>query len=170
MRRRQFPGEPPPPTKTELKRQARSTQDLADRLIDAPAEVIAGLVLPEKLADALVLARRITAHGAALRQRQFVAKLMRGVDPEPIRHALEADAQAARQGAAHFRRAERWRERLVQDDKAALVDFRSEFPAADVAELESLVAAAISERQGDRPPGAGKKLFRFVQDVLASTG
>jgi ribosome-associated protein len=170
MRRRQLPGEPPPPTKTELKRQARSTQELADRLIDAPAEVIAGLVLPEKLADALVLAQRITAHGAALRQRQFVAKLMRGVDPEPIRHALEADAQAARQGAAHFRRAERWRERLVQDGQAALADFRSEFPAADASELESLVAAAISERQGARPPGAGKKLFRFVQDALSATG
>jgi ribosome-associated protein len=170
MRRRQLPGEPPPPTKTALKRQARSTQELADRLIEAPAEIVAGLVLPEKLADALALARRITAHGAALRQRQFVAKLMRAVDPEPIRQALEAEALAARQEAAQFKRAERWRDRLVRDGKPALAEFQSEFPGADSALLERLVAAAVSEPPGGRPPGARKKLFRFVQDALAATG
>ncbi len=170
MRRRQLPGEPPPPTKGELKRQARFTQDLAERLIDAPAEVIDGLALPEKLADAIALARRITAHGAALRQRQFVAKLMRGLDSGPIETALEAEAVATRHEAARFKRAERWRDRLVKDSKAALTEFRSEYPGADSAELERLVAAVVAERQGGRPPGAGKKLFRFVQDVLATTG
>jgi len=107
MRRRQLPGEPPPPTKSELKRQAQDVQELADRLIEAPEELVAGLALPEKLGDAIALARRITAHGALLRQRQFVAKLMRGVDPAPIRAALEADALSARLEAAQFKRAER---------------------------------------------------------------
>jgi ribosome-associated protein len=163
MRRRQLPGEPPPPTKSELKRQARSMQDLANRLIDAPAEVVAGLELPEKLADALELARRITRHGAALRQRQFVAKLMRGLDPEPIRLALEADAQASRQEAARFRRAERWRDRLIADRDAAIERFIAEFPAADTAALESLVAAAVAELAAAKPTGAGRDLFRWVQ-------
>ncbi|HUG03773.1 MAG TPA: ribosome biogenesis factor YjgA [Steroidobacteraceae bacterium] len=163
MRRRQLPGEPPPPTKSELKRQARSTQDLANRLIDAPAEIVAGLELPEKLADALELARRITRHGAALRQRQFVAKLMRGLDPEPIRLALEADAQASRQEAARFRRAERWRDRLIADRDAAIERFIAEFPAADAAALESLVAAAVAEPGAAKPAGARRALFRWVQ-------
>src|SRR5688500_18324606 len=113
MRRRELPGGIPPPTKTELKRQAQAVQDLADRLIDAPADVIAGLDLPQKLADAVELARRITSRAALLRQRQFVAKLMRGIDPETVRAALAAEADAARQEAARFRRAERWRDRLV---------------------------------------------------------
>ena len=169
MRRRQLPGEPPPPTKGELKRQARSTQDLAERLIEAPAEIVDGLALPEKLADAIALARRITAHGAALRQRQFVAKLMRHLDPAPIETALEAEAVAARHEAARFKRAERWRDRLVKD-QAALAEFQSEFPAADSAELERLIAAVISERRSEKLSGAGKKLFRFVQEVLAATG
>ena len=170
MRRRQLPGEPPPPTKGELKRRARSLQDLAERLIDAPAEVVDGLALPEKLADAITLARRITAHGAALRQRQFVAKLMRALDPGPIETALEADAVAARHDAARFKRAERWRDRLVKDGQSALAQFQSEFPDAAGTELERLVAAAVSERQRGLSPGAGKKLFHFVQDVLAATG
>ena len=163
MRRRQLPGEPPPPTKSELKRQARSTQELADRLIDAPADIVAGLELPEKLTDALALARRITSHGAALRQRQFVAKLMRGLDPEPIRLALEAEAQASRQDAARFRRAERWRDRLIADRDDAILRFMAEFPAADAATLASLVAAAVAEPAAAKPAGARRALFRWVQ-------
>jgi ribosome-associated protein len=163
MRRRQLPGEPPPPTKSELKRQARSTQELADRLIDAPAEMVADLELPEKLADAIALARRITRHGAALRQRQFVAKLMRGLDPEPIRLALDADAQASRQEAARFRRAERWRDRLIADRDDAIERFLAEFPEADAAALDSLVAAAAAEPAGAKAAAAKRALFRWVQ-------
>jgi len=165
MRRRQLPGEPPPPTKGELKRQAQATQDLAERLIEAPAELVDGLALPEKLADAITLARRITAHGAALRQRQFVAKLMRRVDPEPIETALEAGAVAARHEAARFKRAERWRDRLLAEP-AASAEFLAEFAQADRAELARLVAAAIAERRAGRSAGAGRELFRWVNREL----
>jgi len=168
MRRRELPGGLPPPTKGELKRQALAVQDLANRLIDAPASVAAGIDLPEKLADAIALARRITSHAALLRQRQFVGKLMRGLDPEPIRAALEARDGAARQDAARFRRAERWRDRLVDGGKEALAEFTAEYPVADGAELSRLVAAAMAERRDGRSPGAGPKLFRFVQAALAA--
>lgn len=166
MRRRQLPGEPPPPTKSELKRQARDVQDLADRLIEAPESLVLSLNLPEKLADAVALARRITSHGALLRQRQFVGKLMRDMDPEPIRIALEADAVTARQEAAQFRRAERWRDRLVNEREAAIREFVAEFPAADRAELSHLVAAATAERGAGKPAGAARELFRWVRTQL----
>ena len=168
MRRRELPGGLPPPTKGELKRQALAVQDLANRLIDAPASVAAGIDLPEKLADAIALARRITSHAALLRQRQFVGKLMRGLDPEPIRAALEARDGAARRDAARFRRAERWRDRLVDGGKEALAEFTAEYPVADGAELSRLVAAAMAERRDGRSPGAGPKLSRFVQAALAA--
>lgn len=167
MRRRQLPGEPPPPTKTELKRQAQEVQDLADRLIAAPGELVAGLALPDKIADALALARRITSHGARLRQRLFVAKLLRGVDPGPIRAALAADADTARITAARFRRAERWRDRLVAGEAATVQDFLTEFPQAARPELERLAAAAIAERRTGRPAGAGRALFIWVRQELA---
>ena len=84
----ELPGGIPPPT-SELKRQALAVQDLADRLIDAPAEVIAGLELPEKLADAIALARRITSRAALTPATPFVAKLMRGIDLGQIQSALD---------------------------------------------------------------------------------
>ncbi len=166
MRRRQLPGEPPPPTKSELKRQAQGVQTLADRLIAAPAELVDGLELPEKLADAIALARRITAHGALSRQRQFVAKLMRGVDPGPIETALEADAVAARHEAARFKRAERWRDRLVAD-RELIGEFIANCPQADRTELTGLVAAAVTERNAGKSTGASRALFQWVSRELS---
>ncbi len=167
MRRRQLPGEPPPPSKTALKREAQTVQELADRLIEAPEALVAGLELPEKLSDAIALARRITSHGALLRQRQFVGKLMRGVDPEPIRTALEADAVTARLEAAQFRRAERWRDRLIQEGEASMIEFTAELPDSDRSELSRLVSAAVAERKSGKATGAGRELFRWVREQLS---
>jgi ribosome-associated protein len=163
MRRRQLPGEPPPPTKTELKRQAHARQELADRLIEAPEALLAGLALPEKLADALALARQITSHGAKLRQRLFVGKLLRGVDPAPIRAALDAAAQTARVDAARFKRAERWRDGLIARGPEAMAEFLAAFPHADPDRLTALVAASRAERERGDAAGKQRELFRFVQ-------
>jgi len=167
MRRRELPGGVPPPTKTELKRQAQAVQELADRLVSAPADLVDRLALPEKLADAIALARRISGGGALARQRQFVAKLMRGLDLEPLRMALDTHADAARLDAARFRRAERWRDRLVEGGEAAIAEFVAEF-SEDREELARLVTAAREERRTGKATGAGRRLFRRVQEVLAA--
>ncbi len=161
MRRRELPGGIAPPTKTELKRQAQAVQELADRLVVAPPELVEGIELPDKLQDAVALARRIKGGGALVRQRQFVAKLMRNLDLEPIRAALDAEAETARLEAARFRRAERWRDRLQAGDPEALEDFVAEHPGADRAELAGLASAAAA--QG---PGAGRRLFQYVRALL----
>jgi len=166
MRRRQLPGEPPPPTKTELKRQAHALQELADRLIEAPQALVQELALPEKVADALALARQITSHGAKLRQRLFVGKLLRGVDPEPIRSALDAAAQASRVDAARFRRAERWRDQLIAKGPEAIAEFLGEFPGADRERLTALVAACAADRGAGRAGGRQRELFRLVQQYV----
>lgn len=166
MRRRQLPGEPPPPTKGELKRKAQTLQALGEQLIEAPEELVAGLNLPEKLYDAIALARRITSYGALVRQKLFVGKLMRSVDPEPIRVALEAVGTATRLDAMRFKRAERWRDRLVLEGQAGIEEFLAEFPAADRAELSRLAHSAAAEHSTGKPAGAGRELFRWVRERL----
>ncbi len=168
MRRRELPGGIPPPTKGELKRQAQAVQDLANRLVDAPAVLVDGLDLPDKLADAVALARRIKAGGALVRQKQFVAKLMRGIDLDRIQSALDARDDVARLDAARFRRAERWRERLANDGPEALESFAAEHPGADRAKLGALAAAAAAERKSGQATGAGRQLFRLVQELLGT--
>jgi ribosome-associated protein len=169
MRRRELPGGISPPTKTELKRQAQAVQQLADRLIAAPPELVEGLGLPDKIADAISLARRIPGGGALVRQRQFVAKLLRALDLEPMRRGLDSHADTARLDAARFRRAERWRDRLVEDGRAALAEFAAEY-STNRDELARLVGAAQAERQGGKPAGAGRRLFRRVREILSAGG
>jgi ribosome-associated protein len=165
MRRRELPGGIAPPSKSELKRQAAAVQDLADRLTLAPRELVASLELPDKLHDAIALARRIAGGGALARQRQFVAKLLRGLDLAAIRSALDVHAEEARLEAARFRRAERWRDRLVEGGDAVTAEFAAGH-SLDRAELERLVDSAKSERRDGKPAGAGRRLFRRVQAAL----
>ena len=93
---------------------------------------------------------------------------MRGIELESIRSALDTRADAARLDAARFRRAERWRDRLVDDGPAALEAFAAEHPAADRVELAELAAAAVAERRSGQAAGAGRKLFRYVQGLLGT--
>ena len=166
MRRREIPGEPPPPTKGELKRRAQSLQDLGEALIDAPDELVDSLGLPEKLRDAIGLARRITSRGALVRQRQYIGKLMRQVDEAPIRAALEAAEERQRLDARRFKLVERWRDRLVAEGEPAVEALLAERPALDAAELRRLTAAARAARGPDGDQGAGRVLFRFLNEAL----
>lgn len=150
-----------------MKRQAQELRTLGERLIEAPDDLLAGLPLPEKLRDAIMLARRITSHGALLRQKLYVGKLMRSVDPEPIRAALETVSTAARLDTMRFRYAERWRDRLMLEGQAAIAEFIVACPGAERAALTRLCDAAAEEHASGRPAGAGRELFRWVRERLA---
>ncbi len=166
MRRREIYGEPPPPTKGELKRRAQSLQELGEALVEAPDELLDGLELPEKLRDAIELARRITSRAALVRQRQYIGKLMRQVDDAPIRAALEAAEERHRLDARRFKLIERWRDRLVAEGEPAVEAFLAERPAVDATELRRLAAAARAARGPDSDHGTGRTLFRFLKAAL----
>ncbi|MCU0976598.1 MAG: DUF615 domain-containing protein [Steroidobacteraceae bacterium] len=166
MRRREIPGEPPPPTKGELKRRAQSLQELGEALIEAPDELLEGFDLPEKLRDAIQLARRISSRSALVRQRQYIGKLMRQVDDAPIRAALEAAEERQHLDARRFKLIERWRDRLVAEGEPAIEALVAERPEVDAAKLRRLAAAARAARGPDGDQGTGRTLFRFLNRAL----
>ena len=47
------------------------------------------LPIEDDLLEAVLEAKKIKAHGALRRQKQYIGKLMRDVDPEPLQSALE---------------------------------------------------------------------------------
>jgi ribosome-associated protein len=166
MRRREIPGEPAPPSKGELKRRAQSLQDLGEALIEAQDELLDTLELPEKLRDAIDLARRITSRAALVRQRQYIGKLMRQIDDAPIRAALEAAEERHRLDARRFKLIERWRDRLVAEGDPAVESLLAERPELDAAELRRLTAAARAARGPEGDHGTGRTLFRFLNGAL----
>ena len=72
-----------------MKREHLARQKLGEQLITLRDADLHSLALDEDLIDAVVEARSIKSHGALRRQKQFIGKLMRHIDPEPIRVALE---------------------------------------------------------------------------------
>ncbi|MBT8086799.1 MAG: DUF615 domain-containing protein [Gammaproteobacteria bacterium] len=71
-----------------MKREYLALQKLGEELITLRESDLLGMPLDEDLLDAVMEARQMKAHGALRRQKQYIGKLMRRVDAEPIRQAL----------------------------------------------------------------------------------
>ncbi len=79
-----------PISKTRRKKESQALQDLGAELVALPGERLAEIELPEFLRDAVMAARRVSGFEGQRRQMQYIGKLMRGVDPQPIERALAA--------------------------------------------------------------------------------
>jgi ribosome-associated protein len=142
-------------------------QALGERLLDLDAVRIAELDLPEQLVEALQAARRITQHEARRRQLQFIGRLMREVDPEPIRERLQAWADAPNAEKARMHLVERWRERLLAD-RTALDRLCEERPGADRGELAVLIEHVHAERSRSEPARAFRELYRSLNRLFSA--
>lgn len=152
------------PSKTKRKQAMLELQALGAALVELAPARLEAMSLPDPLARAVQDARKITSHGARRRQMQFIGRLMRDVDPEPIRAALERMAGSSRAAAAKQKQLERWRARLLEDD-AALTEFAREHPAADMQALRALIRNARKELAEERPPRAQRELFRALRET-----
>jgi len=153
------------PSKSQLKRDMEALQALGKRLVEINDEQLASVALPERLREAVLEARRIRSREGRRRQLQYIGKLMREVDPAPIRARFDAwDGQSTAATAAHHH-AERWRERLL-DEEDALTEFARECPAADFQQLRACVREARKDRLAGRASRHYRDLFRLVRAAL----
>jgi 5-(carboxyamino)imidazole ribonucleotide mutase len=81
------------PSKSARKRAALAAQKLGEELVLLKDPELQALDLPEPLTEAVRAARSIRSRAASARQRQYIGKLMREIDPEPIVAALAARTQ-----------------------------------------------------------------------------
>ena len=77
------------PSKSAKKREYLALQKLGEELVALKESELLRLELDEDLLEAVQDARKIKSHGALRRQKQYIGKLMRHVDPQPIRDGLE---------------------------------------------------------------------------------
>ena len=162
------------PSKTQLKREAHDLQDLGEDLAAMPPERLADLPMPDILRDAIAELRRTRSHEGRRRQRQFVGKLMRQADPEPLREAVASWRLGFARDSLQLHEAERWRTALLDDDEA-LTRWADEQAGTDLQRLRSLVRQARAERvpdpgagQGQRQGRAFRELFQFIRAQLGS--
>lgn len=161
---------PQRPSKTQLKQQMLQLQELGNALAELPDDRLQGLELPERLLDAITEFKRTRSHEGRRRQLQYVGKLMRSVDPEPLRAAVDAFALGSAVDAMQLHEAERWRVELVRDDEA-IDRWAKAFPGSDVQRLRALVRAARRDEAaaaGQRHGRGWRELFQFVKPHVQS--
>ncbi len=153
------------PSKSALKREAHEHQALGEALTTMSESALAAAPLTEALRDALAQWRHTRSHEGKRRQMQYIGKLMRDADTEPIREAVAA----ARLGHAHdslaLHQAELWRTELVGNDEA-LTRWMAEYPQTDLQPLRALIRNA--RKDAELPPEqrhgrAWRDLFQFIK-------
>jgi len=139
-------------------------QALGVALVALPEGMLQAMALDAKLLEAVLEAKRITAHEGKRRQIQYIGRLMRDVDPAPIRARIAELEGSSAQASARHRRLEGWRERLIGDDEA-LTAFAAEHPGADLQALRALIRNARKEASLGKPPHAFRELFRLLKEL-----
>jgi ribosome-associated protein len=153
-------------SKSARKREAASLQELGVELAGLPDPEIAALELPDKLFAALRDLKRLPSHGAQVRQRQYIGKLMREIDPAPVLAKLAERKLRHDSEIRRFQRVERWRDRLLSEPASALAALLDEYPGTDRPALTRLLEKAARERVDQRAPAAARELFAFLRQLL----
>lgn len=142
-------------------------QTIGAELVALNDQQLASIELPENLRDAVTEARRLHPHEARRRQLQYIGKLMRHIDPEPIRAKLDGWLSVSAEHTAKLHHIERWRERLLNDPQS-VSEFISEYPAADSQQLRTLIRNTEQERARGKPPKNFRALFQMIRDLTAT--
>src|SRR5271155_3287060 len=153
-------------SKSARKREAASLQELGIKLSALPDQEIKALDLPDTLFVARRDLRRLPSHGAQVRQRQYIGKLMRNIDPEPVLAKLAERKQRHDMEIRYFQQIERWRDRLLSEPATAAAELLQEYPHADRATLMKLLEKAERERLEQRPPVGARELFAVLRQLL----
>ncbi len=157
------------PSKSALKREMTARQALGEALCAlSPKELETIPIADPLLAAAISEARAITSRSARRRHRQYIGKLMRSVDPAPLQAALDSLHQERAASAAQHHVLEGLRDELLERGDDALPAVFERFPEADRQHLRQLLRQARRERDGGRPPGAARKLFRYLRELQSA--
>ena len=163
-------AEPPPMTegrrrsKTKAKEEVEALQDLGKRLVGVGNDRLKKLDIPESLLDAVLEAKRITSHGALRRQMQYIGKLMRDVDTDPIQEMLDELDGISNKANARFHALEKLRDRVIEDE-AVITTLKNDHPDLDVSALRTLRRNAIKEQTEQKPPKAYRAIFQLLKNL-----
>ncbi|SHE19028.1 ribosome biogenesis factor YjgA [methanotrophic endosymbiont of Bathymodiolus puteoserpentis (Logatchev)] len=157
------------PNKTQLKRDIAVIHKMCeDMALLAPAQ-IEKLNLPEEIEAAILAAAKMPFKAARKRQLKFITGLVRKIDIEPIEEALAKIKAKSAHATRELHQLERWRERLLSDDKQALTELLDKYPEADVQQLRQLIRNAKKEISLEKPIKSSRLLFKYLRALFENT-
>jgi len=160
------------PSRTQQRREALAVLALATQLVAMQPSRLAKLELPDDVREEITRTRNITAHIAHKRQLAFLAKVMRRYEDEvfaSVRAELGENREKQRQENAAMHRLEAMRDRLINEEEAALSELINEHPQVDRQHLRSLVRKARLEKETpNKPPRAYREIFQLLKDLAGN--
>jgi ribosome-associated protein len=153
------------PSKSQLKRDAKALKSLASQLLAISDSKLKKVPLESDLMESVLEARSMRSHGARKRQLQYVAKLLRRLDPVDIIAAIEGLNSENRALTARQHRSEAWREILLEQGDPALNALLQQRPDIDIQKVRQLIRNSRAENSKGKPPASARVLFRILRDL-----
>ena len=154
-------------SKSQLKREAEEKRKLAVKLVDLTEANLAKIPLEDALLEAVHTARKINRKKDGFRrQLQFLGKLMREIDTQPIESALDRLGSQHTQANAHFHYLERTRDSIVSEGNEAIEALLEQHPQLERQKLRQLQRKAVKEAQTNKPPAASRELFKYLKESI----
>ena len=152
-------------SKSEIKRDAEALKKLGEKLVELTKAKLDKIPLEDALLEAVNLAQRLQKE-ARRRQLQYIGKLLRGIDVEPIQAALEKLENKHQQQQAMLHKLELLRDELVANGDDALTDFLTNYPQADRQHLRNLIRTASKEKEQNKPAKAYREIFQYLKEIV----
>ncbi len=96
-------------------------------------------------------AKKISSHGALRRQMQYIGKLMRDVDTDPIQEMLDELDGISNKANARFHALEKLRDNVLANEDV-ITTLKNDYPEMDVSALRTLRRNALKEQAAQKPP------------------
>ncbi|AOF54092.1 hypothetical protein BKG91_00370 [Rodentibacter caecimuris] len=152
-------------SKSEIKRDAEELKQLGEKLVNLTKTNLTKVPLDDSLLEAIELAQRLQKE-ARRRQLQYIGKLLRGTDVEPIRESLDKIENKHNLQQAMLQKLEILRDELVEQGDTALSDLLNEYPTADRQQLRNLIRAAQKEKAQNKPLKAYREIYQVLKEII----
>ena len=154
-------------SKSQLKRESHAIRDLGKRLAALPADQLARIPLDEPVREAIALAQRIQNKRSALKRHyQFLGKLLRARDTDPIFEALAEIDNASQHSIQLHHRAERWRDRIIEQGNDAIDALVAEITHADRQKLRQLWRNHLNAKTDAKRIQHSRLIYKEIKQSL----
>ncbi len=151
-------------SKSQLKRESHALTVLGKELVELAPSKLKKVPLSDNLEEAITLARRLKSGSGRKRQLQYIGKLLRSTDAEPIIAAMDALKLEHAHENVRLHKLEQWRDRLLVEGDSALAELLAEHPNTDRQHLRQLLRNAQKEQKLNKPPKSARELFKYLRD------
>lgn len=152
-------------SKSEIKRDAQALKKLGEKLVELNDANLEKIPLEENLSDAIKLAQRLQKE-ARRRQLQYIGKLLRNIDTDPIQEALDKIENKHAQQQALLHKLERLRDELIEKGDDLLSELLNDYPQADRQYLRNLIRNAQKEKEQNKAPKAYREIFQYLKELM----